>query len=133
MPSGNSLKRKLNKKVIRRFGQDAVLKRYDGTTSLNIYGEPDNISTSFTESTLKIVIITDKREVEETLIGGIPQDNNKEFLLFYFSGDDGVQTGDKIIYPVDTENEWIVFMIEPIVFNEVNVISKAKCHRDRRY
>lgn len=135
MPNGNSLKKRLTRKVINKFGFLVTHKRYNGTTALDKYGEPVDgvLSTAFTESQLKIVIASDKREVDETVIGGLQKQDNKEILGFYYSGADSVRTGDKIIYPVGSEDEWIVYYVEPIIFDGVDVINKAKCHRDDRY
>lgn len=134
MPSAGSLKRKLNRKVINKFGFDVIYKRYNGTSpSLDKYGEPIGGSWTLASGTIKIVIDSDKREVEESLVGGLPEDNNKEVLKFYYSADSEMRIGDKIVYPVSTPNEWIVYYLEPIVFDGVIVINKARCHRDRRY
>lgn len=133
MPSAGSLKRKLNRKVINKFGFNVIYKRYNGSPALDIYSEPIDGSLTIASGTVKIVIDNDKREVEETLVGGLPQDNNKEVLKFYYSADSDLKTGDKIVYPVDTPNEWIIFYVEPVVFDGVVVINKARGHRDRRY
>lgn len=130
--SGGRLRRKLTRKVINQFGIDVTRYRYDGTPILDKYREPIDGSMSMTSGVVRIVITKDKREVEETLIGGLPEDNNKEILQFYFKGAEDIRTGDKIVYPVDTSNEWIIFAIEPMVFDGTQVINLGKGHRDAR-
>lgn len=132
MPSGGRLRRRLTRRIINEFSLEVTRYRYDGTPVLNKYGETIDGSLTLDSDTVKIVVVKDKREVEETLIGGLPEDNNKEILQFYFKGDEDIKTGDKIVYPVSTPNEWIIFAIEPMVFDGVQVINMGKGHRDAR-
>jgi len=133
MPRGNRVQKKLKKKFIRRFGVDVIQKRYTaGSENLNIFGEPDDGTWALTETSIRIVVDTDKREVDETLIGGLPQYSNKEVLYFYCAGDADIQIGDKIVYPPSTPNEWIVYFFIPNMFDGVDVINEVKCHRDSR-
>lgn len=132
MPSPKSLLRKLNKKIIKRFGVETVLLRFDATLELDGYGEP--ISTSgevFKEFPVTIVIDQDRRIAEETDIGGMP--SNKEFLYFYCPGNFDIKNGDKIVYPPNTENQWLVYRIELNPYKGTNVITEVRASRDKRY
>lgn len=131
---GCRIKRKINKALICGQGQSVIKKRFQpGSEAMGIFGEPADGTWAFLEETIKIVIKTDKRHVDETLIGGLPEDDNKEILHFYCSADEDVKIGDKIVYPPDTPNEWIVFSIIPNVVGGVEIVTEVKCHRDRRY
>ncbi len=131
---GCRIQKKIKRNFINRFGIDVIKKRFiDDPGMLDDFGEPISASGNFAEVNLKIVIDTDRRQVEETLIGGLPEDNNKEILYFYCSGDADVRTGDKIVYPVNTPNEWIVFFVNPNIQDGINIANEVKCHRDRRY
>lgn len=131
---GCKLKRKLNRMFLCGQGQNVIKKRYtQGSEVMGIFGEPSDGTWTFAETTIKIVIKTDKRHVDETLVGGLPESDSKELLHFYVSADEDIKIGDKIVYPVDTPNEWIVFSVIPTVVGSVEVTTEVKCHRDRRY
>ena len=133
--NGCRISRKLKRNFINRLGIDVIKKRFnEDDVPMDAFGEPTGDPAAFfAEETIKIVIDTDKRSVEETVIGGIPDDGSKEIFQFYCAGDVDVKTGDKIVYPVDTPNEWIVFFVSPNIHYGINVLNEVKCHRDRRY
>lgn len=128
------IQRLICKNLINKNGVTVLLKRSSTEIQLDKYGEPvsgDIIITNFRE--IKIVVIRDKREVEETLIGGLPNNSAKEILSFYCSGTEDIKTGDKVIYPPQTPNEWIIYFLEPTTLNGATLITEARCYRDARY
>lgn len=128
------VQRLICKNLINKSGVTVLLKRAPGNIQLDKYGEPVDGNVFIQNSReIKIAIIKDKREVDETIIGGLPKTDNKEMIHFYCSGNEDIKTGDKIVYPPQTPNEWIVFYIEPASLNGINIILEVKCHRDVRY
>jgi hypothetical protein len=133
MTNGNSLKRKLNKKIIKKYGIDTVLLRFDSANvELDGYGEPISPSGAvFKQIPVRIVVDQDRRINEETELGGLP--SSKEFMYFYVAGDVDIKTSDKLIYPPNTENEWLVYRLELNPYRGVNVITEVRASRDKRY
>jgi hypothetical protein len=128
------IQRLICKNFINKSGVVVLLKRPPEDVQLDKYGEPIDGNVFITNSReLTIVVIKDKREVDETIIGGLPKRDNKEMLHFYCSGTEDIKTGDKIVYPPNTPNEWIIFYVEPTFYNGMTVMLEAKCHRDMRY
>lgn len=128
------VQRLICKNFINKSGVTVLLKRPPDNIQLDKYGEPVDGNVFITNSReITIVVIRDKREVEETLIGGLPNNSAKEILSFYCSGTEDIKTGDKIVYPPNTPNEWIVYYLEPTTLNGLPVITEARCHRDARY
>jgi len=129
-----SFQRRLCRKFINQTGIEVDLKRFNGQIELDIYGEPvdGNVNLPVTRK-IKIVVHRDKRRVEETVVGGLPDNGGKEVLQFYFSGSEDVKTGDKIVYPPNTETEWVVVFIEPTLIFGQNIMNEAKANRDARY
>jgi hypothetical protein len=128
------VQRLICKNLINKSGITVLLKRPAGNIQLDKYGEPIDGDVFIENSReITIVVIRDKREVEETLIGGLPNNSAKEILSFYCSGSEDVKTGDKILYPPQTPNEWIVYYLEPTVLNGTNIVTEARCYRDPRY
>lgn len=128
------IRRRLCKRFIDKVGIDVILKRFDGNTALDIYGEPENGNVTLASSRIiKIVINTEKRQVEETAAGGQPNNDGKEQLYFYCSGTEDIKTGDKIVYPPNTPTEWLVYYIEPSILFGENIMNEVKCKRDARF
>lgn len=129
-----NFQRRLCRKFINQIGIEVDLKRFNNEVALDIYGEPvdGNINLPVARK-IKIVIHRDKRKVEETVVGGLPDNNGKEVLQFYFSGSEDVKTGDKIVYPPNTETEWTVVFIEPTMLFGKNIMNEAKANRDARF
>lgn len=128
------IQRRLCNRFINKLGVEVDLKRFNNHVELDIYGEPisGDILLPVTRK-IKIVINSDKRKVEETLIGGLPENSGKEQLYFYCSGTEDIRTGDKIVYPPNTQTEWIVCFIEPSILFGETIMSEVKCDRDARY
>ena len=131
MPSGKSLRRKLDNKIIKRFGFETTLKRPRADEEFDGYGEPTQTPWVFDESTIKIVIDQDRRYQDETEIGGLPNDK-KERIWFYVKGNEDVRIGDHVIYPVESDNGWQIEFMEPNVFKGINVINECRAVRDSR-
>lgn len=128
------IQRLICKNFINKIGIDVILKRFNHLVQLDIYGEPVEGGVEIPSGRIiRIVVNTDKRKVEETLIGGIPNNDGKEIIHFFCSGKEDIKTGDKIIYPPNTENEWIVCYIEPSYLNGQSIMIEVKCERDARY
>lgn len=128
------VRRRLCKRFINKIGISVILKRFSGEKALDIYGEPDDGDITLASSRIiKIVVNTDKRQVEETVAGGHPDNDGKEQLYFYCSGSEDIKTGDKIVYPPDTQIEWLVYYIEPSVLFGENIMNEVKCKRDARF
>lgn len=128
------IRRQLCKRFINKVGINVILKRFSGQAPLDIYGEPDDGNVTLASSRIiKIVVNTDKRQVEETVAGGQPENGGKEQLYFYCSGSEDIRTGDKIVYPPNTETEWLVYYIEPSVLFGENIMNEVKCKRDARF
>lgn len=131
MANGKAIRRKLQKKVIGKLGLNTKLLRISETVEKDAYGEPLDRTTAFEEFDIRIVVDTDKRDNEKTDIGGLP--GKKEYILFYCAGDYDVRSGDKIIYPANSNTEWEVDKIEPTMINDIPVIIEIKACRDARY
>lgn len=127
-----SIKRKLDKKVIGALGLDTVYLRSTPASGLDPYGEPIETPWPFTPFPIRIVIDTDKRDNQGSEIGGLP-DRKREYVYFYCKGDVDIRMGDKLVYPANTDNQWLVDMIEPTMINNVPVICEVKAYRDPRY
>lgn len=128
------IRRRLCKRFIDKVGIDVILKRFAGESPLDIYGEPDDGNITLASSRIiKIVVNTDKRQVEETVAGGQPENGGKEQLYFFCSGGEDIRTGDKIVYPPNTETEWLVYYIEPSILFGENIMNEVKCKRDARF
>jgi hypothetical protein len=128
------IQRLICKRFINNIGIDVILKRFDNQEALDIYGEPlDGDVTLASSRIIKIVVNTDKRQVEETVAGGQPENDGKEQLYFFCSGNEDVKTGDKIVYPPNTETEWLVYYIEPSVLSGTTIMNEVKCKRDARF
>lgn len=128
------IQRLICKNLINKTGVTVLIKRPPENIQLDKYGEPVDGDVFIENSRpIKIVVITDRREIDETLIGGLPKTDNKEMLHFYCSGNEDIKTGDKIVYPPQTPNEWVIYYIEPSTLSGVNIVLEAKCHRDVRY
>lgn len=128
------IQRLICKNFINKNGVDVILKRFDHSVELDIYGEPISGNIIIPSGrVIRIVINTDKRKVEETLIGGVPNNDGKEAIHFFCSGAEDIKTGDKIIYPPQTPNEWIVCYVEPSYLNGQPIMIEVKCERDARY
>lgn len=127
------IQRRLCNRFINRLGITTTIKRVSQNIQFDKYGEPVEGSSPFTEREIRIVINSDKREVDETLVGGLPKNSSKEVLHFYTSATEDVSTGDKVIFPPQTPNEWIVYFIQPTMMFGNNIMIEVKCHRDPRY
>lgn len=128
------IQRLICKNFINKSGVDVILKRFDHSVELDIYGEPISGSIILPSGrVIKIVVNNDKRQVEETLAGGAPNNDGKEMLYFFCSGSEDVKTGDKILYPPGTQTEWIIYFIEPSYLNGKVIMNEVKCKRDARY
>jgi hypothetical protein len=127
------IRRRICNRFINRVGVITIIKRVSQSIQLDKYGEPVDELNVFTERQIKIVINTDKREVKETEIGGLPNNTSKEILSFYTSATEDISTGDKIVYPPNTPNEWIIYFVQPTALFGDNIMIEAKCHRDSRY
>jgi hypothetical protein len=128
------IQRLICKNFINRIGVDVILKRFNHETQLDFFGEPIEGDILLPSGRIiKIVVNTDKRQVDETSIGGVPDNKGKEMLYFFCAGTEDVKTGDKIIYPPNTETEWIVYFIEPSYLNGQTIMNEVKCKRDARY
>jgi hypothetical protein len=128
------IRRRLCKKFIDNLGVEVILKRFNHQVTLDIYGEPDDGNVTLASSRIiKIVVNTEKRQVEETVAGGQPENDGREQLYFYCSGSEEIRTGDKIVYPPNTSNEWLVYYIEPSFLFGENIMNEVKCKRDARF
>jgi hypothetical protein len=121
--------------MIGEHGQETLIKRYQGNEGsiqpLDMYGEPIGGEWILPTGLITIVVIKDKRYLENTLIGGLP-DDNKEMLSFYVAADVKIQNSDKIVYPPESESEWKVYWVEPTYFSGKHIITTVKAKRDAR-
>src|SRR5690349_10514440 len=124
MPNAHSVKRKLDTKVIKRLGLNTVMLRSAPASGLDAYGEQIDNPLHYISTPIRIVIDKDKRNTDPTDIGGLP-DKKKEFLNFYVTGSFDIRPGDKIVYPANSVNQWLVDAVEPNMFNDVCVITEA--------
>lgn len=128
------IQRLICKRFINNIGIDVILKRFNNQEALDIYGEPlDGDITLASSRIIKIVVNTDKRKVEETVAGGQPDNEKGEQLYFFCAGTEDIATGDKIVYPPNTETEWLVYYIEPSVLSGATIMNEVKCKRDARF
>lgn len=142
MSKGDTLKRKLDKKVIQKLGQDVIQYRFDLSTSGNphypdtdirtatdFWGEPidadgENITTfseNFAEMTLRIVTTKHKQTWKELSIGSLPNEKTGK-LLAYVSATADVRHGDFIQYFPDSNKLYQIETIESDYLTGVNVI-----------
>ena len=133
MPKAKKVKKKLDKRIIRRYGLDTVLLRSSvANSSLNRYGEPSDPSTAFEEIDIRIDIATEKSDLDAMEIGGLSNDK-KEMLYFYSSGSDDVRVGDYVVYPAGSENRWLIEFILPNIMNDTVVLNEVKAYKDDRF
>jgi hypothetical protein len=132
MPNPKSVKRKLDKKVIKQFGIDTILIRKNDNVELDMYGEPVDGSSGQIIIPVRIVIDRDKMDNNSTAIGGMP-DPKKEFLMFFVGGDADIRSGDEVVYPANTNSRWLIDIVEPNLFKDVVIITEVKAFRDPRY
>lgn len=97
-----------------------------------MYGEPIGGEWVLPSGAITIVVIKDKRYLENTVIGGLPDDGTKEVLAFYVASDVRIQNSDKIVYPPGTQSEWKVYWVEPTYFGGKHIITTVKARRDAR-
>jgi hypothetical protein len=131
MPNGNSMKRKLTRKFINKRGFEVTFFRYQKNAPKDRHGEPIDDNWPRDTYTGLIVIDTEKLDNYQSMIGGLTEDK-KEILFFLCAGDLDVRVGDKMIYPGDTDNQWLINHIEPQVFEDVVVLQEIKAMRDDR-
>jgi hypothetical protein len=132
----NRISKYLKCNLIGEHGQETIIKRYQGNEGaiqpLDMYGEPIGGEWVLPTGVITIVIIRDKRYLENTVVGGLPEDTNKEVLAFYVAADVRIQNSDKIVYPPNTESEWKVYWVEPTYFGGKHIITTVKARRDIR-
>ena len=131
MPNAKSLRRKLTKKVIKALGLDTVYLRINAVPGdqYDDYGEPIASPWEYASGAIRIVIERDKRDMNATDMGGLP-DPKKEWLDFYCAGDIDIRYGDKVVYPANTNSIWVVDKVEPFMMNDVVVITECRAYRD---
>lgn len=128
----NSIKRRLDQKVINRLGIETTYYRYnDPSVTKDAYGEPANPSPTPLSFPITIVIDTDKRHEDESDAGGMANQKN-EFIYFYCSGSIDIRIGDKVLYPAGSTTQWLVNFVVPNMINNVVVITEVKAFRDAR-
>lgn len=125
--------KKLEKKVMKRLGQDIVYRRRlvdNNTSELDRYGEPiDRSGNDLEESTVRIVVISIALDETLTSIGGL-SDQKKEKLKCYISQSVDVQIGDQIFFPYSVNKVYEISMLKPSVFQDDFVIWEVEALRD---
>jgi hypothetical protein len=128
------LVKKLEKKVIKQLGQDVVFRRNQetgDTVGFDAYGEPLVPSgyVNYDERTIRIVVDEIKYDDELKSIGSIP-DQKREILKCFISQSEDISIGDVIIYPSDSEVNWMIYKIVPNVFQDQTVVFEVEAYRD---
>ena len=152
MPNADRLRKKLDKKIIKRFGALTNVFRYNlGDTSnpfypdtkaedsSDIYGEPIKSDGSLELEFKKVFINNQYRIAVEFIgydeysssVGGLALEK-KEKLRAYISSGDDLRIGDKVEWPKDSHILFDVVKSEPFFLNDVNVIVEFEAHRDPR-
>lgn len=132
--TSQALQKKLDKKVIKRLGQDVVRRRgipSNDTSLLDRYGEPDintPISGAYEDKTIRIVVTYVKVDEMETSIGGM-SDQKKEKIRFYLSYQEDIAIGDEIFFPFEATRQYTVDVVKPNYLEDGNVIFQIEAGR----
>lgn len=126
------LKRKINKKVLKKYGLDLTLLRLNESAEVDRYGEPITSPWPFDELTIRVFIEHERDFLEQMALGGLT-DDKKEYLQFWVSGDADIRLGDKIIYPSGSEEQWLINRIEPYAMNDIVWVNEVRAIKDDRY